>query len=194
MIKGAKGIELEKENDVCINTQTNNSDLKQFVHSDSKQDWKSLYYEMLALKNEADNDLRQMLKLHSESEAKMATLLEAHGFPLASKTSTENIEDELEKTKKALQFYQLITGMTVENIGDKKFQCTIKHDKQPADTTFIIGETEEEMTYEITGNADILPEYMQRSLTFDKSLTPVILADALHAVYVEDEEEEEEEA
>lgn len=192
MIKGAKGIAQEKENDVCINTQADNTCAKEFVHSDSKQDWKALYYEMLALKNEADNDLKEMLKLHSESEAKMATLLEAHGFPIASKTSTQKVQDEFEKTKRALQFYQLITGMTVESVGDKKFQCTIKHDKQPADTTFIIGETEEEMTYEITGNAEVLPEYMQRNLTFDKSLTPVILADALHAIYVEDEEEEEE--
>lgn len=179
-----------KENDLCTNTQPHNTETK--LHSDPKQDWKTLYYEMLALKNEADNDLRQMLKLHSESEAKMATLVEAHGFPIAgSNTATANVEDELEKTKKALQFYQLITGMAVECVGDNKFQCTIKHDKQPADTTFIIGESADEMTYEITGNADVLPEYMQSNLTFDKSLTPVILADALHAIYVEDEEEEE---
>ena len=162
------------------------------IEKPQDKDWKTLYFEMLALKNEADNDLQQMLTLQAENESRMKALLDAHGLPVDS-IGTANVKkanEELKKSQEKLQFYELITGMAVESTSDKKFQCTIKHDNQPEDTTFIIGTSADEMTYEVTGNAQALPEYMQNNLSFEKSLTPVILADALHAIFVEEDGEE----
>ncbi len=97
--------------------------------------------------------------------------------------------------------------------SDEEFICTVKNAVQKRATRFsLVSVLDEEdiirrrrkkrdsgedatddspsITYTPKANADLLPEYLQNVLSFEPDMAPILLSDALSAVYNEDEENE----
>lgn len=146
--------------------------------------WKKNYYEMKKMKAEAEDDLaaQRLLKEQNErtlmdsieilkekkSDAKPATLPEKHSY---------------EHLLEVIKFYEQMTSMTVKVKNVNSFCCTIKNPASRSASRFSITRDDKEFKYEPVANIEKLPEYMQFELSFDASMGPVLLNDALSSIF-----------
>jgi hypothetical protein len=179
----------ERENDVKdMNKRSGDPDF-----------WKRKYHEVKKLRDEAEDDLENQIRHSREREAaleKYSSLLvqkidmiqAARLEKNADETKNVNISDA---QSKVLKFYELMTSMSVkeENGG---MVCTLKNRIKRKATRFMIRNIDgENLDYIPRGNIDFLPEYLQSEITFEKDMSPILLADALQALFDDDEEQSE---
>jgi hypothetical protein len=175
--------------------------------------WKAKFEEVQKLQNDAEDDLASQAKIHKEREASLeqyANLLAQKvqslesgvrvGEVVANKTGTEASTSGNHKEKRIIDFFELVTGMTIQeqmdeqyNDGTPKYICTMKNVLERKATRFSIAPAEEnpmaELDFTPLANVDVLPEFLQQDITFERAMAPAMFAAALSALY-EDEDAE----
>jgi hypothetical protein len=160
--------------------------------------WKKKYLEVKTLRDEAEDDLDQQILISKERETALlrySDLLQqkirimqgkSGDSVIDSKTDGKLYAEKVESQRKLLSFFELMTSMTVtEEQGT--MVCTLKNRVKRKALRFSIKDSGiDDLDYVPKANIDVLPEYMQSELTFERNMAPVLLADALQALYDDD--------
>lgn len=144
--------------------------------------WKAKFEELQQLQMEAETDLANQVKVHKEREAGLenyVSLLQQKVSQLensGAKGSTGGADN-------VLSFYELMTGMSVKAEGNA-YTCTLKNTIERKTTRFVINEgRNDDLDFVPTTNTDMLPDFLQGEITFEKNQAPAMLAGALMHLY-----------
>jgi antitoxin component of MazEF toxin-antitoxin module len=159
--------------------------------------WKKKYLDVKALQEEAEDDLESQIQISKEREAALvrySDLLQKKIHLIQGKsveTPTDNDAStavKIDKQRKMLNFFELMTSMTVTE--DKGLMvCTLKNRTKRTALRFTIKDFGTgDLEYVPKANINVLPEYMQSELTFERNMSPILLADALQALYDDGDE------
>ena len=158
--------------------------------------WKQKYMEVKKLRDEAEEDLENQIKLSNDREVvleKYTKLLlqkiddiqnnSENKNPKSNITNTSNLNDS---ENKYLIFFELMTSMSVKFDGNGVYICTLKNKVKKNATRFVIEDKKkDELEYIPKANVNLLPDYLQNEITFERNMAPIILADAIQALYDE---------
>ena len=172
-----------KENKIKRTKSTKPRPFSQEVVADPSTNlWKEKYFEMKALRADAENELDRIEKLSKEREEsleKYSGLLEQKiAFLEGERMKPDETSGELEKTIKMLKFYEMMTSMSVKEENGQMI-CTVKNKVKRIATRFVLNIEGADLEYAPRGNIEHLPDYMKNELVFERTLAPVLLADVL---------------
>lgn len=110
-----------------------------------------------------------------------------------STTVSSSQDDEKNATENHLQFYRMMTGMTIcpDPSAANRLLCVIKNPQARQLTRFYIenfSERGSEIRFSPEANAELLPEYLRCGVTFDEVLAPLMLGDILQSLFGETSE------
>ena len=153
--------------------------------------WKQKYNKMKKLREEAEEDLEEQLRVSKTKEAaleKYANLLQQKIKAIekggVNGSDTEALEEKIETQRKYLSFYELMTSMTLKEEENGVMVCTLKNRVKRNATRFMIeNSNKEEIDYIPRGNINLLPDYLQQEMTCERNMAPIVLADAIQALY-----------
>lgn len=159
--------------------------------------WKKKYLEVKALQEEAEDDLDAQIQISKEREAALvrySDLLQKKIHLIQGKSGEPSSDNDqssavkVDKQRKMLNFFELMTSMTVTE--DKGLMvCTLKNRTKRTAIRFTIKDSGAgDLEYVPKANINVLPEYMQSELTFERNMSPILLADALQALYDDGDE------
>ena len=162
--------------------------------------WRKKYNEIKKLRDEAEDDLELQIQKSKERESALEKysnlLLQKIGILQSESGKLGGVEgenglDKLEAQRKLLRFLELMTSMTVKDEGHGSMVCTLKNRVKRNVTRFQIKDNGgDEVQYIPKANISLLPEYLQSELSFERNMAPVLLADALQALYDDSEDNE----
>ena len=135
---------------------------------------------------EAETDLANQMKVHKEREAGLenyASLLQQKISALEASGCRVSSTGGGAGADKVVGFYELMTGMSVKSEGNSSFTCTLKNTIERKATRFTISEDADDLDFVPTANTDMLPDFLQSEITFEKSQAPAMLAGALMHLY-----------
>ena len=79
-----------------------------------------------------------------------------------------------------------MTSMSVKFDGNGVYICTLKNKVKKNATRFVIEDKKkDELEYIPKANVNLLPDYLQNEISFERNMAPIILADAIQALYDE---------
>lgn len=155
--------------------------------------WKQKYNKVKKLREEAEEDLEEQLRVSKEKEValeKYANLLQQKikaiekGGVNDTGSDVEELREKVESQRKYLSFYELMTSMTVKEEEDGIMVCTLKNRVKRNATRFMIeNSNNDEIDYIPRGNINLLPDYLQQEMTCERNMAPIVLADAVQALY-----------
>ena len=153
--------------------------------------WKQKYNKIKKLREEAEEDLEEQLRVSKEKEAaleKYANLLQQKIKAIekggVNGNDIELLQEKIESQRKYLTFYELMTSMTVKEEEDGVMICTLKNRVKRNATRFMIeNSNKDEIDYIPRGNINLLPDYLQQEMSCERNMAPIVLADAIQALY-----------
>ena len=185
----------EKEKEPAISTRGTRGKGSSSITQDTADFWKQKYEEVKQLHEEAEADLERQLHVSKDREV----ALEKYSNLLLEKIAIlendlkaneknrfdEKTADKIEAQRRLLMFFELMTSMTVKEEGGGKMVCTLKNRVKRNATRFVVENCDDEgdIDYIPKGNINLLPEYLQKELSFERNMAPIVLADALQALY-----------
>lgn len=154
--------------------------------------WKQKYFEVKKLRDEAEEDLEQQIVLSKEREAvhenySKLLLKKINDSDQKHLVSKKNFKDnealENSELQKLLTFYELLTSTSIRIEDDGKFVCTVKNKVTRNATRFTIeGTNAHDLDYVPKANITLLPPYLKSSISFERNMAPVLLADIILAL------------
>lgn len=158
------------------------------------------YDEALFDRSESETNYTRQIELHGEKERKLTEcieLLEQKIIKLLNRSSASP-EDQpaepssrsdkellLAESRDVVAFYQQLTGSTIQRDGDT-FVCTVKNTNKRQMARFSVTSCAVDSFEMIPiANPNLLPDYLQMGVIFEKSLAPLMLGDVLGGLFAE---------
>ena len=192
-----------------------NEELKSYSNDENdaqEENWRRKYEKLYSETKKLKKELQETNERNSKLE-QYAGLLEIkneHLLSSVASTSTSNSstdkpkadvkvapenESELEKIKKIINFYELMTCMKVElhslNNTSDEYTCTIKNKIKRMATRFILrvpkpnnnSSSNQNLDFLPKVNINYLPEYLRARVNFEASNAPVMMGDILQVLF-----------
>jgi sRNA-binding regulator protein Hfq len=166
-------------------------------------DWHEQYEVIRRLNHETERDLHDILELKKKSDVTFEQKIKLLEQKLSLTNDTiqsfegqkkmklqHNDENEIQRLRKEIEIYQLLTGVKLKGEGDGRYLCTLENENTKKHVQFAIistSNTEEDIEYEPITNSELLPEYLQSNLAFERALGPIMLGDAITSLFPPEE-------
>lgn len=169
-------------------------------------DWHEQYEVIRRLNHETEKDLHDILELKKKSDVtfeQKIKLLEQkliltnetmQSYEIGQKKMKvhhqENDINEIKRLQKEIEIYQMLTSIKLKEEENGRFLCMLKNENTKKFVKFAILATSnnEDVEYEPIANTDLLPDYLQSNLAFERALGPVMLGDAITSLFPPEEE------
>jgi len=160
--------------------------------------WRAKFEQLQGLQMEAESDLGNQLRIQKEKERGLEqyiSLLQQKITQLEGGINGDiNVGDGSDEGRitvdhiKRLNFFELMTGMTVEGNGKGGFNCSLRNtlDDEGQTTRFTIttnGVDANELDFAPKENISMLPDFLQSEISFESNQAPAMLAGALMNIY-----------
>jgi hypothetical protein len=172
----------------------------------SSIDWHEQYEVIRRLNHETERDLHEILELKKKSDVtfeQKITLLEQklsltndtiQSFEGQKKMKLKHDDDhEIQRLRKEVELYQMLSAVKLKEDGNGRFVCAVTNENTNKLVEFaIIISNNEDVQYEPMTNCELLPEYLQSDVVFERALGPIMLADTINSLFPPPEEEKSE--
>jgi hypothetical protein len=156
--------------------------------------WKSKWEQLQREQNEEEEDLEHLVEITTEREAKLielARLLERKvDLIMTSEASDSETYSKLEVQRKLLRFYELMTGLTLQETDrETEMLCTIKNRSRRLVTRFAIelpADEDHDALFSPLANSHLLPEYLRAQISCARERIPAALSDVLLKMFDEE--------
>lgn len=160
-------------------------------------DWQEQYEIIRKLNNETEKDLYDILELKKQSDLTFQQKIQLLEQKLIVTNNTVSnlsnkkmkIEnDECIRLRKEIEIYQMLSGVKIDNTGTNTYLCTLKNEENVRQVKFGIKTLpNDKIEYEPIENCNLLPEYLQSNVEFDRQKGPVMLGDAILSLFLVNE-------
>jgi hypothetical protein len=145
------------------------------------------YENKLELLEQKIADLENSLSKSKDRESKLekySLVLEKQLENISSNGSLDGIKKSGndEELSNLLKFYEIMTSMKVE-MNNQEYICTLKNKLNKRATRFILRISPNEYDFIPKANMSMLPDYLQKHISFDPNMAPVITGDILQNLY-----------